>query len=1248
MSSSAFAAALSVAQDTERLRALAEYRVLDTPAEAAYDDIASLACDLCAAPIAAVSFIDRDRQFFKAEIGLGVRQTPLESSICVHAIQVPPAHQTDLFVVPDPTKDARFAGLGPTLSGQMVRFYAAAVLRSPEGHPLGTLFVADYKPRTLTEAQTRGLASLARQVLTQMELRRTVARLQKSEGEFGAAFEQVIIGVVVADLQGRVVRANDAYCRIVGRPAEELLGRDSQSYTHPDDIGPNTNKVRRIESQSLSSVAYEKRYLRPNGQVVYAQISLSAIRDERGQLAGMVGLVEDITERRQNELELASARRRLDSALIAGEVGTFVWEIPHDRVYGDPNFARLFGLQLDATGVAPLDQYLKAIHPDDRQRTAETIDHSVQTGEDYVCEYRVITDQRMRWLNARGKVERDANGIATRFPGVVVDVTERRLAQERLAETTAESDRLRRIYEVALSNTPDLVYVFDLNYRFVFANKALLQMWGKTWDESIGKTCLELGYPDWHAAMHNREIDQVVATRAPIKGEVPFSGTQGRRIYEYIFVPVIGSDESVVAVAGTTRDVTERKQTEERDRFLVRLDDSTRTLNEPYDITQISARLLGEHLGVNRCAYADVEGDQDTFNLTGDYNKGVQSIVGRYQFSAFGEEVLRLMRSNEPYIVEDTETDPRCADVVPIYRQTAIRAVICVPLMKGDRFVAAMAVHQATPRRWKDTDVDLLIHVANRCWESIERAKVARALAGSEERYRILTETVSAVIWVTDATGSLSVPNASWQTFTGQTPEQYQGWGWVNAIHPEDRGRASATWQSALASKREYESHYRLRRFDGEYRDVIARGAPVVGNDGTIKEWVGNCTDVTEQRRSAEDRERLLDSERAARSEAERASRLKDDFLATLSHELRTPLNAILGWAQVLKRAGTRSDVDFAHGMDAIERNARVQTQLIEDLLDMSRIASGKLRLNVQRLDLVDVVNAAVDAVRPSAEAKQLRIEKVLDSPSAMLLGDPSRLQQVVWNLLTNAVKFTPAAGRIQVILQRTGSHISLSVSDNGKGIKPEFLPHVFERFRQADASTTRQHGGLGLGLALVRQLAELHGGSVTVASPGEGLGATFTVRLPMPIARPSEGFDPAGAGFELGFDLAGVSVLVVDDEPDARNLAKRLLEECRADVSTAGSAAEAFDLLCRVRPDVVVSDVGMPGEDGYTFIRRVRALPPESGGRTPAAALTAFARSEDRRRALIAGFQSHVTKPVEPMELVAVVASLAGRTGNG
>jgi len=412
---------------------------------------------------------------------------------------------------------------------------------------------------------------------------------------------------------------------------------------------------------------------------------------------------------------------------------------------------------------------------------------------------------------------------------------------------------------------------------------------------------------------------------------------------------------------------------------------------------------------------------------------------------------------------------------------------------------------------------------------------------------------------------------------------------------------------------------------------------------------IDNARMYEDAQRAAEDRKAQLESERAARNSAERTSDIKDEFLATLSHELRTPLNAILGWSKIL-RSGAKDTNDLAKGLEAIERNARAQTQLIEDLLDMSRITSGKLRLDIQPVRPASFIEEAVDTVKTAADTKEIRLERVLDPSVGPISGDPVRLKQVVWNLLSNAIKFTPHGGRVRVTLERADAYIEVSVADTGCGVKPEFLPHLFERFRQEDSSSTRHHGGLGLGLSIVKTLVDLHAGTVHASSPGVDQGTTVTVRLPSTaparesVERRHRAATQAATTNLTPTELEGLTVLVVDDQADARDLIRRVLEDCAATVLTAATADEALRLIERRRPHVLVTDIGMPDVDGYELLKRVRALGITRGGRLPAIALTAFARSEDRTKALRAGFMVHVAKPVDPSELVATVASVAGR----
>jgi PAS domain S-box-containing protein len=519
------------------------------------------------------------------------------------------------------------------------------------------------------------------------------------------------------------------------------------------------------------------------------------------------------------------------------------------------------------------------------------------------------------------------------------------------------------------------------------------------------------------------------------------------------------------------------------------------------------------------------------------------------------------------------------------------------------------------------------------------------------QRLAALVESSDDAIFGKTLDGTISSWNRAAQRLYGYSVEEMVGRN-VSVLVPEDRLTELRQIMEQLGRGERIEHFETVRvKKSGEQVHVSLTISPIISEGGDITGASTIARDITARRRSEEERTELLDRERQARIEAEEANRLKDEFLATLSHELRTPLTAMLGWTRMLRTRQLDETTAF-HALETIERNVRAQTQLIEDLLDVSRIITGKLRLETQAVELVPIIEAALDSIQPAAEAKGIRLDKTLDPSAGPVLGDPARLQQVVWNLLSNAVKFTSRGGHVQINLKRSASSASVVITDSGIGISQDFLPHVFDRFRQADSSSTRSHGGLGLGLAIVRHLVELHGGGVSAESEGPQTGASFTVKLPlMAVAiRKPEASNASGNGSGNSEDLLcppvleGISVLVVDDEEDARNLIATILEQCQAHVETSANASDAIEAMRRTHPDVLISDIGMPEEDGYALIKRLRSDGDPRLKEMPAVALTAYAGEDDRRRALNSGFQIHLAKPVDPEELIAVIGHLVKR----
>jgi PAS domain S-box-containing protein len=529
-----------------------------------------------------------------------------------------------------------------------------------------------------------------------------------------------------------------------------------------------------------------------------------------------------------------------------------------------------------------------------------------------------------------------------------------------------------------------------------------------------------------------------------------------------------------------------------------------------------------------------------------------------------------------------------------------------------------------------------------------DRKQAEKALRESEERFRSMADNAPFMVWVTDTNGHCTFLSQSWYEFTGQTQETGLEFGWLNAVHPEDYNHVRNIFLVANERWEEFYLEYRLRRKDGEYRCCIDVGSPWFGVDGQFKGYIGSVIDISERKAAEAERDRLLELEQAARAEAERANRIKDEFLAVLSHELRSPLNPILGWARLLQTREFDS-AGIKKAIATIERNAKLQAQLIEDLLDVSRILQGKLSLNMTPVSLIFVIEASIETVRLAAEAKDIQIHKMLDASVGKVLGDSGRLQQVIWNLLSNAVKFTPEGGKIEIQLESIDTQAQITVSDTGKGISPEFLPHVFEYFRQADSTTTRRFGGLGLGLAIVRHLVELHGGTIWAESPGEGQGAIFMLRLPLVKKEscPTKDINIAALDASVAnLILANIRILLVDDDVDTRDFYTFVLEQSGANVTAVESAAEVLQALAESEPDILLSDIGMPQTDGYMLMRQVRALQTQDKD-IPAIALTAYAGEINQQQALEAGFQKHLSKPVEPEELVRTIATLVGRSEN-
>jgi PAS domain S-box-containing protein len=795
---------------------------------------------------------------------------------------------------------------------------------------------------------------------------------------------------------------------------------------------------------------------------------------------------------------------------------------------------------------------------------------------------------------------RDEAGDLIGFTKVLRDLTERKQYEERLKES--------QLYSRLLTETlPQMVWSWRSDGECDYLSPQWVRYTGILESEQLGFGWLNQLHPD----------DQELAFKAwtnTVKGndiydmEFRIRGADGNyRWFKSRALPLRTEEGAVLKWFGTSTDMEDQKRVE----ALLR-ENEERLRTERDFSNEIIDTLPGVFYLFDR---------QGKFRL---WNKNLEDITGHS-----GDEIA-LMAPLEFIVEEDRPAVERKIEEVFVSGEANIEARLLtinglgVPyFFTGRRIVIDGQPHL----------IGSGMDISER-WRGEETAAYLAAIVESSD---------DAII-STDLQGNIKSWNRGAERIYGYTAAETIGKP-VTMLLPPDRWNEEPRILE-LIRRGDRIDHYETirRRKDGTNINISLTVSPILNHVGDVIGASKTSRDITWRKRAEEEREQLLASERDSRSEAEEANRLKDEFLATISHELRSPLNAILGWARLLREPDMRWD-QMERALETIERNAQAQARLIEDLLDVSRIVSGKLSIQMRPVTLNSMVQSAVADLRLAAESKGIDL-RLTEDEEIKLIGDADRLQQVVWNLLSNAIKFTPEGGRVEVGLKRVGERAELWVRDTGRGISPEFLPHVFDRFRQATRTDARSRAGLGLGLAIVRHIVEAHGGNVTVESAGVGLGATFVCKLPLVGAEqevvPAIERQMTQLKVKATSSLKGIKVLVVDDDEDAREMLEAALSSYGAEVITAAGALNALDALASEEIDVLVSDINMPEIDGYELIRRVRAMKPEQGGRIPAVALTAYARAEDRLRALKSGYQTHMPKPVEPAELEVVVATLA------
>jgi PAS domain S-box-containing protein len=1093
---------------------------------------------------------------------------------------------------------------------------------------------------------------------------------------FQSLIDASLDGILAFDRACRYTAWNAAMERISGLRSEEVVGRPAfDLFPFLKETGEDKYFYEALAGRS--AVAESRPYTIPEtGHRGFFNGYYSPMRDASGEVIGGVAIIRDITARHETEEALRESEERYRAFIANSSEGIWRFElerpvpidVPEDEQielfyrHGylaecNDAMARMYGYDRagEITGARLSDLLVR-----DDPNNIEYLHGFISSGYRLTDAESVEVDRegRQRFFsnNLVGVIE---NGLILRAWGTQRDVTERKRIEEELKATEYR-------FLMFMENLPGLAWIKDIEGRYVYVNEAATRAFRMAREELLGKMDDEI-FPA-ETATRFRENDKLALSGgAGVLTVETLEQDDGLHHSIVSKFPIPGHDGEALMVGGIAIDMTERMRAEDA---LRESEEKYRGLLENANDIIYSHDLQGNYLTINRACEV----------ITG-YTR--EEILGGLNIAqvVVPEHLELAKRMTELKLRDPSPTIYEIDILTKDGRRLTIEVSTRVSQREGQGAIIEGIARDVTDRKRGELEREELLRREQRARRDAEEAlAVARSI---EDSLGVLVEASGVLL------GSLNLEDVqpaildlSRRLISADAYAIWRGdhqakvWRIVSSagLSEEYRGQRIEGWEPhnfvfdepVIAEDIEQIELLETRReqYESEgIRSLLAVPMRIHGDaSGTLTYYYRQphrfsdrelrvATALANLASAAIASAELYDEQRRLRAEAERANRLKDEFLATVSHELRTPLTAILGWATML-RSDSSDEHALQRAIETIERNAKNQKQIIEDLLDVSRIITGKLRLEIRPVELASLIEAAVESLRPAADAKGVLFQKLLDTGLNPVSGDPARLQQIVWNLLSNAIKFTPRGGRVQIRLERIASHVEIAVSDTGQGISAEFLPFVFDRFRQADSTTTRKHGGLGLGLAIVRHLVELHGGTAQAESAGEGQGSTFTVVLPLMSVdqkiETEERVHPVDGDSLLAFDchekLNGLKILAVDDEADTCELLKAALEQCGAEVATARSAQEALEQLEGFLPDVLISDIGMPHEDGYELIRRVRQIPAESGGAVPAVALTAYARAEDRLRVLREGYQMHLPKPVELAELVAVVASLVQR----
>ena len=914
--------------------------------------------------------------------------------------------------------------------------------------------------------------------------------LRESEENFRAFVQASSQAIWTTDTKGQNLEAFGWWENQTGQTRAQSAGTGFLEAIHPDDC-ERMREVWQIAIMTVEFFEIECRISNRQGGYQHFAIRGVPVFNTDDSFRQWIGTLTDITDRKLAEQSLKDNEERYRALVEA--TSTVVWRATTD---GKLNFVGSFWETVSGQRVEETlgSGWLDALHPEDRPATINIWQQALATKNIYETEFRILTESGYRWFAVRGVPILNSDGSVREWVGANTDVHQRNLAEEKVRESEAN---FRQLAEAV----PQFVWVTDIDGSFSFINEQWFEFSGLTLEQTNNPQMLaEVFHPgdferlakEWEKSLSGGQVLEIELQIRNRRGEYRWFLTRSR--------PVKDAGGNILKWFGTSTDITDGKQAESRLALVAEISEFTRAFDEPAEYLFAVAKAVGEHLQITRCLFNEIDLARDRETVHRDYCRGVESVAGIHRISDYSSVTSADMAAGKTVVNCDSKTDPRTADeYLKAYEPNGERSYIAVPLMRENCWVASLWVSDDQPREWSSQEVSLLETIAERTWTAIEKLRIDTALRESQEVLSLAMSSSRMGAWSRDLATEKVYWSAELEEIFGLRAGTFAGNinGFYDYVYAADKKRLMSVVQNALKERREYIVEFRFHHADGSLRWMEGRGQGIYSADGQPMKAYGIGIDITGRKQAEAERELLLESEQRAREVAEQANQAKDEFIALVSHELRSPLNAMLGWTRILQDQNP-DEKTKQYALDVIIRNARSQSRLIEDLLDIARVGKGKLRLEMEQTELIPIINAAIEIIKPAAEDGNINLSQTLDRAADFITGDVDRLRQVIDNLLSNAVKFTPAGGSIRIKLERKDGNAKITISDTGLGISPEFLPQIFERFKQADPSATRRHGGLGIGLSLARDLVELHGGKISAQSAGEGKGSNFVVTLPL------------------------------------------------------------------------------------------------------------------------------------------------------